>query len=360
MQASQLSLVLEDGIVFTGESFGFEGETEGEVVFNTGMTGYENTFTDPSYRGQILVMTYPLIGNYGIPGQAKDENNLLRYFESEAVHIKALIVNNYSSNSHHWQKVETLQEWLIKNKIPAITGIDTRSLTKRLRSKGAMLGKIKRVPVFQKDEVFSDPNLENLVSEVSCKDVLEYKALNAQKTIVLIDCGVKNNTIRHFLKRQINVTLAPWNYDLSRLKFDGLMISNGPGDPKMVQDTLKNIKHVLEKNIPTFGICMGNQLLSLTVGADTYKLKYGHRGVNQPCIQLETGKCYITSQNHGFAVDAKTLPDEWEVSWVNANDQTVEGVRHKTKPFYSVQFHPEACPGPQDTEFLFDQFIAQL
>lgn len=360
METQKIHLVLEDGTIFTGESFGYVDETEGEVVFNTGMTGYENTLTDPSYRGQILVMTYPLVGNYGVPSETKDSQNLPIYFESDTIHIKALIVNNYSYNSSHWKKEKTLQDWLIENKIPALTGIDTRHLTQILREKGAMLGKIKFQPEFSSTETFHDPNLENLVAEVSCQEVKHYLAPDATKTIALIDCGVKNNTLRHFFNRKINVIRVPWDYDLSKLEFDGLMLSNGPGDPKMVKVTLKNIAYVLEKEIPTFGICMGNQLLSLTVGADTYKLKYGHRGVNQPCLQLATGKCYITSQNHGFAVDAKTLPTDWEVSWVNANDQTVEGVRHKTKPFYSVQFHPEACPGPQDTEFLFDEFINLL
>lgn len=360
MQSKKLSLVLEDGTTFTGTSFGYYAETDGEVVFNTGMTGYENTLTDPSYRGQILTLTYPLIGNYGIPCEEKDQFGLLKFFESSQIHIRALLVADYSTNSHHWKKTQSLAEWLEKNQIPAITGIDTRRLTQILRERGAMLGKIVFTPETQNQSEIRDPNLDNLVAEVSCPEPMEYFVENALKTIVLIDCGVKNNTLRHFSSRKINVIRVPWNYDLQTLKFDGLMISNGPGDPKMVDQTLDNINYVLNKNIPTFGICMGNQLLSLAIGADTYKLKYGHRGVNQPCLNLDTGKCYITSQNHGFAVDAKTLPSDWKVSWTNANDQTVEGVKHISKPFFAVQFHPEACPGPQDTEFLFDEFIAKL
>lgn len=358
MESQKINLVLEDGTTFTGESFGYFGETDGEVVFNTGMTGYENTLTDPSYKGQILTLTYPLIGNYGIPSDEKDEFNLPKFFESEEIHIKGLIVNNYSPNSHHWKKVKTLSDWLQENKIPAITGIDTRRLTQILREKGAMLGKISKDTKIS--EPINDPNTDNLVSEVSCTEKVEYTLPDAVKTIVLIDCGVKSNTIRHFMQRNVNVIKVPWNYDISTLKFDGLMISNGPGDPALVKDTLKSIQYALENNIPTFGICMGNQLLSLATGATTYKLKYGHRGVNQPCINLETGKCYITSQNHGFAVEKDSLSADWEVAWINANDQTVEGVKHKTKPFFSVQFHPEACPGPEDTAFLFDEFLNKI
>jgi len=360
MQKKELYLILEDGTTFQGESFGYYTETDGEVVFNTGMTGYENTLTDPSYRGQILTMTYPLIGNYGIPSQNKDDFNLPKYFESDEIHVRALVVANYSSNSHHWKKTQTLAEWLQENKIPAITGIDTRKLTQILREKGAMLGRISAKENLKQKFRVKDPNEDNLVAEVSCKTKQEYFLPNAQKTIALIDCGVKNNTLRHFKSRNINLIRIPWDYDLTTLKIDGLMISNGPGDPKLVDKTLDKINYVLNQGLPTFGICMGNQLLSLSIGADTYKLKYGHRGVNQPCLNLDTGKCYITSQNHGFAVNAETLPQDWKVAWINANDQTVEGVRHNSKPFFSVQFHPETCPGPRDTEFLFDEFIGKL
>lgn len=355
----KLHLTLEDGTTFTGKNFGHYADSEGEVVFNTGMSGYENTLTDPSYYGQILVMTYPLIGNYGIPADDKDEFDLPKYFESEKIHVRGLIVANYSENSHHWKKTQSLSAWLKTNKIPAITGIDTRRLTQILREKGTMLGKITTQKTTNISQI-NDPNLENLVAQVSCEKKQEYIFDNAKKTIALIDCGVKVNTIRCFKERNINVIRVPWDYDLKDLKIDGLMISNGPGDPKTVDKAVENIRYVLEQEIPTFGICMGNQLLSLAIGADTYKLKYGHRGVNQPCVHLETGKCYITSQNHGFAVNAKTLPKEWKVSWTNANDQTVEGIQHVSKPFFSVQFHPEACPGPQDTEFLFDDFITKL
>ena len=354
-----LHLVLENGATFSGESFGYDGETEGEVVFNTGMTGYENTLSDPSYRGQILVMTYPLVGNYGVPSQEEDNFGLRKFFESNNIHVKALIVSNYSQNSHHWKKVKTLQEWLKEKKIPAITGIDTRRLTQILREKGTMLGGITKTKP-KKIKKYHDPNLENLVAEVSCNDKIDYQAPENKKTIVLIDCGIKINTLRYFLKNQINIIRVPWDYDISSLDFDGLLISNGPGDPKMIQKTLNSVQFAINNSIPTFGICMGNQLLGLAVGADTYKLKYGHRGVNQPCVNLETKKCYITSQNHSFALNPKSLPSNWKVSWINVNDQTVEGIKHIKKPFKSVQFHPEACPGPEDTEFLFNDFISQL
>lgn len=356
----QAHLILENNQVFTGESFGFKGETEGEVVFNTGMTGYENTLTDPSYRGQILVLTYPLIGNYGVPAEEKDEFKLLKFFESAKIHIRALIVSNYSFYANHWRNVKSLQNWLKENKIPALTGVDTRQITRMLRKHGTMLGKIKNTPSINTKTKFFDPNLANLVAEVSCTKREHYTVKNAQKIIILIDCGVKLNTIRHFLERKINVIKVPWDDDLQGLKYDGLMLSNGPGDPKLAKATIQTLQKVLNKSLPIFGICLGNQLLALAAGADTYKLKYGHRGVNQPCLNLETQKCYITSQNHGFTVKAKTLPKDWQVSWMNVNDQTVEGIKHKQKPFFSVQFHPEACPGPEDTTFLFDDFIAML
>jgi carbamoyl-phosphate synthase small subunit len=349
-------LILKDGTEFIGYSFGYEKSVAGEVVFNTGMVGYPENLTDPSYAGQILTLTYPLIGNYGVPDDV-EEGELLKFFESDKIQITALVISDYSKVYNHWNSKKSLSEWLIEHKIPAICGIDTRALTKKLRTKGVMLGKI----VFEGDKEdidFFNPDTQNLVNEVSVKDPIIYG--KGKKTVVLIDCGVKNNIIRCLINRGLKVVRVPWNYNFHKLEFDGLFISNGPGDPTMCKETVKNIKLALEKNIPTMGICLGNQLLGLAAGADTYKLKFGHRSQNQPCIDKLTNRCYITSQNHGFALDIKKLPDNWEEWFVNANDGTNEGIRHKTKPFCSVQFHPEATAGPTDTEFLFDEFVNML
>lgn len=344
-------LVLEDGSVFYGESFGGQSSVAGEVVFNTGMVGYPEAFTDPSYKGQILVLTYPLIGNYGVPGSEKDELGLLKNFESEKIQISGLIIADYSKEFSHFTAVRSLADWLKESKIPAITGIDTRALTKKLREKGVMLGKL----IISDDVCFEDPNKWNLVEEVSTEERIVYNE-KGKKRIVLIDCGVKNNIIRSLVARGFCVIRVPWDYDFSKEKFDGLFISNGPGDPKMCAATIKNIAATMEKGIPVFGICLGNQLLALAAGGDTYKLKYGHRSQNQPCTDQQTKRCYITTQNHGFAVDMKKMPSDWKEWFRNENDCTNEGIMHNSKPFMSCQFHPEATPGPVDTEFLFDKF----
>ncbi|MCP3682717.1 MAG: glutamine-hydrolyzing carbamoyl-phosphate synthase small subunit [bacterium] len=348
------TLKLNDGSSFYGYSFGAKRSVSGEVVFNTGMMGYPETFTDPSYKGQILVLTFPLIGNYGVPPEEM-EDNLLKWFESEQIQISGLIISDYSEKFSHWSAKESLADWLVKHNIPALCGVDTRALTKKLREQGVMLGKI----VNQEDVEIEDPNLRNLVADVSCKEKTVYNE-NGKKRIVLVDCGAKHNIIRCLIKRGACVIRVPWDYDFSKEKFDGLFLSNGPGDPKMCKETIENVKKAMEKGIPTMGICLGNQILALAAGADTYKLKYGHRSQNQPCAEKGTKRCYITSQNHGFAVDTKTLPDDWEEWFVNANDKTNEGIKHKTKPFMSVQFHPEARCGPVDTDFLFDRFLEVL
>lgn len=355
MNAFPARLVLEDGTVFEGMSFGHASSKAGEVVFNTGMVGYPESFTDPSYEGQILTLTYPLVGNYGVPGK-ETENKLPKNFESDRIHISGLVVADYSSTYSHWDAKKSLGEWLQEEKIPAITGIDTRALTKKLREKGVMLGKI----VVDKDLPLFDPNVENLVANVSRKKIQHFQGKG--KKVVLIDCGVKNNIIRSLLQRSLDVTVVPWDCDIftEKIDFDGLLVSNGPGDPKQCTSTISTIQKSLEKEIPTFGICLGNQLLALAAGADTYKLKYGHRSQNQPCIIVGTKNCFITSQNHGFAVNAKTLTKGWGEWFVNANDGSNEGIRHKSKPFFSVQFHPEATPGPVDTGFLFDEFVKEL
>ena len=346
-------LILEDKSIFNGYSFGCEKSVSGEVVFNTGMVGYPESLTDPSYNGQILALTYPLIGNYGVPDNSEEEG-ILKNFESDKIHITGLVVSEYSFHHNHWNSAKSLGDWLKEFEVPAIYGIDTRMLTKKLREKGTMLGKI----VFEKNIGLFDPNKINLVDEVSIKEPIVYN--KGSSKVVLIDCGCKNNIIFSLLKRNATVIRAPWNYDFSEQEFDGVLISNGPGDPKMCKETIINVKKVLKKNIPTFGIFLGNQILGLAAGADTYKLKYGHRSQNQPCIIVGTKKCYITPQNHGFAINTKTLPKSWRPWFVNANDNTNEGIRHKTKPFMSVQFHPEGNCGPKDTEFLFDEFIKTL
>lgn len=348
-------LILQDGSVFTGKAFGSLNSTSGEVVFNTGMVGYPESLTDPSYEGQILVLTYPLIGNYGVPHHTTANNKLGLDFESNRIHIFGLVVSEYSINFSHWKARSNIDNWLKENQIPGISGIDTRHLTKKLREQGCMLGKI----VFQEEDVkIYDPNLDNLVAKVSPEEPMEYG--NGHKKVLIIDCGCKFNIIRSFLKRKVFVRTVPWDWDISREQYDGLVISNGPGDPKMCGETIKNVRNALHYELPVFGICLGNQLLALAAGANTYKLKYGHRSQNQPCILVGSKRCFITSQNHGYAVDENTLPNDWEPWFFNANDGTNEGIRHCRKPFMSVQFHPEACPGPIDTSFLFDEFIAML
>jgi len=350
----KVKLVLEDGSIFHGYSFGSKKTVSGEVVFNTGMVGYPESLTDPSYRGQILVLTYPLIGNYGIPGNEK-EDNLLKYFESNRIQVQGLIIADYSETYSHWNAKKSLSEWMVEHNIPGIYDVDTRELTKKLREKGTMLGKI----VYNKENNnFEDPNKRNLVAEVSIKKPITYK--KGRKKIIVIDCGVKNNIIKAFLRRNISVIRLPWDYNFLEEKADGIVISNGPGNPKMCQDIIKNIRKALSKNIPVLGICLGSQILALAAGANTYKLKYGHRSQNQPCVEVGTKRCYIASQNHGYAVDSDTLPEDWREWFYNNNDGTNEGILHISKPFFGAQFHPEASPGPDDTEFLFDMFLRAM
>lgn len=343
-------LILEDGLELIGVSFGHESSVSGEVVFNTSMTGYTENLTDPSYKGQILVLTYPLIGNYGVPVETSS-NNISDFFESDKIQITSLIVTDYSEEYNHWNANQSLGDWLKENKVPALSGIDTRMLTKHIREKGTMSGKI----VFDEDIDFIDLNQQNLQEMVSIKEKTIYG--NGSRKILVVDCGVKNNIIRNFLKRDTTVIRVPYNYDFTKEEYDGLFISNGPGDPKTCKQTIENVKKVLDKNKPIFGICLGNQIIALASGADTYKLKFGHRSHNQPVILKSTNKCYITTQNHGFAIDDSTLSDDWETLFVNLNDGTNEGIKHKSKPFFSCQFHPEASSGPTDTEFLFDEFL---
>jgi carbamoyl-phosphate synthase small subunit len=344
-------LILEDGSVFPGVSFGSPISVAGEVVFNTGMTGYPETLTDPSYTGQILVLTFPLIGNYGIPPE-KTIANLSQQFESEGVRISGLVVSDYSNEHSHWNSRQSLSQWLSNHNIPALSDIDTRALTKKLREKGTMLGKIE----FSKKPIdFYNPNLDNLVEKVSVEKPVTHGS--GKTKIVLMDCGCKHNIIHSLVNREVQVTRVPWDYNLNELTFDGLVVSNGPGDPKMCRQTILQIRRTIERDISVFGICLGHQLMALAVGANTYKLKYGHRSQNQPVIEEGTNRCLVTSQNHGFAVDNNTLPKDWYPWFINLNDGTNEGMCHASGRFRSVQFHPEAAPGPVDAGYLFDEFL---
>ena len=350
-----VQLVLENGTIFYGKSFGYAKPTAGEVVFSTAMVGYPESLTDPSYAGQILTVTYPLIGNYGVPADII-ENQLSVYYESEIIHVKGLVISDYSFKYSHWNAQRSLSDWLEEQRIPGIYGGDTRELTKVLREAGSMKGRF--VYPDEEEVPFLDTDSVNWVAEVSCKDVLTYGS--GSKRIVLVDCGVKHNILRCLLKRDVTIIRVPWDYDFSTLEYDGLFVSNGPGNPEHCQTTIHHLRKALTEDKPIFGICMGNQLLSMAGGASTYKLKYGHRSHNQPVRMVGTERCFITSQNHGYAVDNHTLGADWEPLFINLNDETNEGIRHKTKPFFSAQFHPEASSGPTDTEFLFDDFLALI
>lgn len=356
-EETRCRLILEDGTVFEGKSFGYEGSTAGEVVFNTAMTGYPESLTDPSYEGQILITTYPILGNYGVPPR-REKDAVSEFYESDHIHARAIIAQDYSHQHSHWLSNRSLGDWLKEEKIPGVYGIDTRALTKHLREKGTMLGKLVHDGIDPETVPFYDPNKENLIAKVSIKEPETFG--NGNKTVVLIDCGVKHNIIRCLTRRGVKVIMVPWNYDFNDIEYDGLFISNGPGNPDFAEETVANIRKALLKDKPICGICMGNQLLSKAAGATVHKLKYGHRSHNQPVRKVGTNTCFVTSQNHGFVVDTDTLPDEWEPLFINMNDGSNEGVRHKTKPFFSAQFHPEASSGPKDTEFLFDDFVALL
>ncbi len=353
MEKKKASLILEDGTAFQGFSFGSPASVSGEVVFNTAMTGYPESLTDPSYYGQILVPTYPLIGNYGVPPMTM-EGGLPRFFESDRIHVKALVVSDYSFEYSHWNAAKCLGEWLKEYGVPGIYGVDTRRITKIIRERGVMQGRI----VMDGDDSpawFEDPDQGNWVEKVSCKEIETYGGGGLK--IVLVDCGCKYNIIRCLVDRGATVIRVPWDYDFTQLDYDGVLLGNGPGDPVMCGATVDNIRKAIAVGRPVFGICLGHQLMALANGAKTYKLKYGHRSHNQPALEAGTDRAVITSQNHGYAVDPATLGPEWEPWFVNLNDGTNEGVRHRSKPFFSVQFHPEAASGPNDTEYLFDQFL---
>ena len=354
-------LVLEDGSHFEGELFGAVRAAAGEVVFNTGMVGYAEAMTDPSYRGQLLALTYPLIGNYGV---ARSEQTPREdcdfvpdgFFQSGRIQVAGLIVSWLSPEYSHWSATRSLDSWMRDHGVPGLSGVDTRALTKKLRTQGSMLGKI---VMDGKDTQWEDPNERNVVAEVSEQQVRLFPG-GGGKRIILVDFGCKLGILRSLLRRGFDVLKVPWDYDWTREEADGVVLSNGPGDPKKCVPALEIICHGLEQTRPILGICLGHQLLGLAAGAETFKLKYGHRGQNQPCIEVGTKRCYITSQNHGYAVNDQTLPADWQPWFFNANDGTNEGMRHRERPFFSVQFHPEGQPGPVDTEFIFDLFAEAI
>ena len=354
-----VTLVLDDGTTFHGKSFGYEHPVAGEVVFNTAMMGYPESLTDPSYAGQLMVLTYPLVGNYGVPPLTFRPDGLADFMESEKIHASAIIVADYSEHHSHWNANESLASWLKREKVPGITGIDTRELTKVLREHGVMMGKI----LFD-DEPDNIPEADyegiNFVDRVSCKEIIRYNE-GAGKKVVLVDCGVKHNILRCLIDRGVEVIRVPWNYDYTSLTFDGLFLGNGPGNPDMCEEAVAILRRQMSMSRrPICGICMGNQLLAKAGGATIYKLKYGHRSHNQPVREVGTDRCYVTSQNHGYAVDTTTLGSDWRELFVNMNDGSNEGIRHISNPWFTSQFHPEACSGAVDTEFMFDRFIDTL
>lgn len=354
----QPKLILKDGTEYLGKSFGAEKSISGEVVFTTGMVGYPESLTDPSFRGQILVYTYPLIGNYGVPDK--------KFWESNKIQVAGLIVCNYNDTPSHYSSEQTLAQWLKNENIPALEIKDTRGLTQKLRTQGVMLGRISSdgrgttLNLRRKDAEgdFDDPNLRNLVAEVSTKK--SYTIGKGKKSVALIDCGTKYNIARSLAKCGLKVIVVPWDFNPLKLKnkISGVVISNGPGDPQMADATIANVKLLMTKKLPILGICLGNQILALAAGGKTYKLKFGHRSQNQTCVLSGTKKCYLTTQNHGFAVGK--IPQGFKEWFYNANDNTNEGIIHKSLPFMSVQFHPEASPGPTDADWIFDEFIKKI
>lgn len=361
-----VTLVLQDGTTFRGRSFGYEGNVAGEVVFNTAMMGYPEALTDPSYAGQIMVLTYPLVGNYGVPRFTFEDNGLPTFMESDRIYATALIVADYSEQYSHWNAHESLSDWLKREKVPGVTSIDTRALTKVLRERGVMMGRLEFEGAVCCDTIATnETNKEdygaiNWVERVSCKDIVRYNE-GAGRKVVLVDCGVKANIIRCLINRGVEVIRVPWNYNYTAMDFDGLFLANGPGDPDKCVDAVEVLKKQMSlSRKPICGICMGNQLLAKAGGAQIYKQKYGHRSHNQPVREVGTSSCYITSQNHGYAVDAATLGKDWRELFVNMNDGSNEGIVHFSNPWFSSQFHPEACAGPVDTEFMFDRFVKTL
>lgn len=369
MSYKKATLILQNGQKFQGWSFGYEAEANGEIVFSTAMVGYPESLTDPSYSGQILCVSYPLIGNYGIPATTCDKWGLSANFESEKIQVKALVILSYSENYSHWDAEKSLGDWLKEEKIPAIFGIDTRHLTQIIREEGTMTARIviadSVITRNVSDEVISlgagiasgtshprnddTPSPENQVSLVSCKEPIHYT--NGKKKVVLLDCGVKHHILRDLINKEVEVIRVPWDYDFNQIEWNGLFISNGPGDPSLCEPTIQHIREALKTEKPILGIGMGHQLLAIASGAKTYKLKYGHHSLNQPVRIVGTNNCIITNQNHGYAVDANTLPEDWKAIFENMNDGTNEGMRHKSLPYLSAQFYADS---------LLNDFISEL
>ncbi|KAG7009539.1 hypothetical protein G7Y79_00002g006540 [Physcia stellaris] len=356
------TFTIRDGPVFSGRSFGAKSNISGEAVFTTSLVGYPESLTDPSYRGQILVFTQPLIGNYGVPSSARDENGLLRYFESPHLQACGVVVADVAEKYSHWTAVESLSEWCAREGVPAISGVDTRAIVTYLREQGSSLARITIGEEYDadQDEAFVDPEQINLVEKVSTKAPFHVSSPHGDLHVAVIDCGVKENILRSLVGRGASVTAFPYDYPVHKVAhhFDGIFISNGPGDPTHCQDTVYHLRKVMESSqIPIMGICLGHQLVALAAGARTIKLKYGNRAHNIPALDLTTGKCHITSQNHGYAVDASTLPSDWKEYFVNLNDSSNEGIIHKSRPIFGTQFHPEARGGPLDSSYLFDSYL---
>ena len=373
-EKKQAKLVLEDGSEFLGWAFGKNKSVAGEVVFNTGMSGLIQTLTDPGCKGQIFVSTWPIAGNIGVPVNKNgapffDEQGIPVILESEKIFVSGLIVSDLCEEPSHYSMKLSLSAWLEKGNIPGIYGIDTRALAIRLRKNGTMRGKIlvEKKSEQESSNKFSDISINkiNLSNHngVSYNEIKTYVPAAAKKTgikIALIDCGVKANVIRCFLNRGIEVNRIPCNLDININDYDGLVISNGPGDPKEYKKLIEVIRGALSNKKPVLGIGLGNLIMALAAGADTFKLPFGHRGQNQPSTEEGTNRCYVTTQNHGYAVRAETLPQGWKQWFTNANDGTIEGILHENKPFSAVQFYPDGCPGSRDTEFVFDRFIEQI
>lgn len=341
-------LILSSGESFPGLSPKWQQDNFfGEVVFTTGMTGYVESLTDPSYAGQILVFTYPLIGNYGVPDKS--------LWESEKIQASGVVIGTAACSSDHWNAKQGFLEWLESEEIPLIANVDTRALTKVLRKNGVALGAITKRNSL---DAFSDPNRTDLIGTVTCKERKVIK--QGTKRILAVDCGMKENIVRSLCKYPIEIIRVPYDADYSKEEFDGLFISNGPGDPAKAKTTIDVLKKALSRKKPTFGICLGAQLMALAIGGKTYKLKFGHRGQNHPCLDIKENKAILTSQNHGYAIDRTSLPSDWETTFISLNDNSVEGISHKSLPFFAVQFHPESHPGPTDGSYLFDQFIEML
>ncbi len=357
-------LFLADGQEFSGESFGAETEATGEVVFTTGMTGYLEVLTDPSYFGQIVAFTFPLVGNYGVPefenfAGCKYCPGIDKTFESPKIWVRGVVITEESLKYSHAESVKSFQKWLKEQGIPAISGVDTRELTQTLREHGTILGKLGA----KADKKYVDELKGRFVPSVSPKTIEILEPENPiGKTIAFVDCGAKNGIFRNFLNRGVRIMRVPFDQNPFELneKFDGVFLSNGPGDPETLTETIEIAREAIHRKVPVFGICLGCQMLALAAKAKTKKMKYGHRGVNQPVRDRDTKKCIITTQNHGFVVDEKSLPKDWEVWFENLNDGSVEGIKHKTLPIRATQFHPEACAGPEDAQYLFDEFVNQL